>query len=72
MSIATRIKERRNQLGLTQEKLASLINVTKGAIANYENGVSAPKTEIMCQLFSALECDANYLFQDDTSVLQNG
>lgn len=65
MSIGSRIKERRLELKLTQEKLADMIGVTKGAIANYENEVSTPKIELMFKLFSALDCDANYLHQDE-------
>lgn len=69
MSIGTRIKEARIKIGLTQEELASNIGVTKGAIANYENGVSTPKIELLFKLFSALHCDANYLYQDDIPSL---
>lgn len=68
MSIGSRIKESRIQLGLTQEELAEKIGVTKGAIANYENEVSTPKIELMYKLFEALHCDANYLYQDDMAT----
>lgn len=68
MSIGSRIKESRVQLGLTQEELAEKIGVTKGAIANYENEVSTPKIELMYKLFEALHCDANYLYQDDMAT----
>lgn len=65
MSIGSRIKELRVKKGLTQEELAQQIGVTKGAVANYENEVSSPKIELMYKLFDALDCDANYLHQDD-------
>ena len=65
MSIGSRIKELRIKRGITQEELAQKIGVTKGAIGNYENGVSSPKIELMYKLFDALDCDANYLHQDD-------
>ena len=68
MSIGTRIKELRTELNFTQVELAEKIGVTKGAIANYENGVSIPKPEIMYKLFVALQCDANYLYQDDMNM----
>ena len=64
MSIGSRIKERRLALDLTQEELATRLGVSKGAIANYENEVSTPKPDILFKVISALECDANYLFQD--------
>ncbi len=69
MSIGTRIKELRTNLKFTQEELATKIGVTKGAIANYEKEVSIPKPEIMYKIFSALNCDANYLYQDDITSL---
>lgn len=65
MSIGSRLKEARIDKHLTQGELANLIGVTKGAIANYENQVSVPRTEILVKLMSALGCDANYLYQDD-------
>lgn len=65
MSIGSRIKEARLHKKLTQEQLASNIGVTKGAIANYENGVSVPKIDLMYKLFESLDVDANYLHQDE-------
>lgn len=72
MSIGSRIRELRGKKNLTQEELASMINVTKGAIANYENEVSSPKIELMYRLFEVLECDANYLYQDEMKERYKG
>lgn len=65
MGIGNRIKEARLNLGYTQEELANLLGVTKGAVANYEVETSHPKEPIMYKLFDALQVDANYLFQDE-------
>ena len=46
MSIGSRIKERREQLGMTQRQLADKLGVTKSAICNYENGTSKPKEDV--------------------------
>ena len=62
MSIGERIKERREELGITQIQLAELIGVTKGAIGNYETDANSPKASIMYKVFEALQCDANYIF----------
>ncbi|NLZ45376.1 MAG: helix-turn-helix transcriptional regulator [Clostridiales bacterium] len=64
MSIGDRIKEKRINLGFSQVELAKLIGVTKGAVGNYENDTSIPKTEILLRIFDALKTDANYLYQD--------
>lgn len=67
MGIGNRIKEARIHLGYTQEDLAKILGVTKGAVANYEVETSHPKESIMYKLFDALKVDANYLFQDEMS-----
>ncbi len=65
MGIGKRIKEARVSLGYTQEDLAKILGVTKGAVANYEIETSHPKEPILYKLFDALKVDANYLFQDE-------
>lgn len=70
MSISERIKQRREELDITRIELARLIGVTPSAIANYENGISSPKVELLYKLFSALDCDANYLYQDEMKSLE--
>ena len=67
MSFASRLRERREALGLKQSELGKLLGVTGSAIGNYENGVSSPKADILYQVFDVLKCDANYLFQDEMS-----
>lgn len=69
MSLNSRIKERREELGISRNELAELIGVTSSAIANYENEISYPKVELLFKLFDALKCDANYLYQDEMNAL---
>ena len=68
MSIGTRIKEKRIAMGMTQKQLADKLGIKNTAIANYETGVSSPKESILFKLFEVLQCDANYLFQDDIKI----
>lgn len=65
MSVGSRMKERRESLGMTQIQLAELLGVTKGAIGNYETDANSPKASILYKVFEVLKCDANYLFQDE-------
>lgn len=65
MGIGKRIKEARENLGLTQKELADKLGITGSAITNYENNTSHPKEPIMYKLFEVLHCDANFLFQDE-------
>lgn len=62
--IGNKIKERREELKLTQEELAKMIGIGKTAVSNYEQNISSPKASVLILLFSALKCDANYLFGD--------
>ena len=65
MSVGSRMKERRESLGLTQVQLADMLGVTKGAIGNYETDANSPKASILYKVFEVLKCDANYIFQDE-------
>lgn len=69
MSFGTRLKERREALGITQPQLAKILGVSKGAIGNYETDVNSPRATILYELFDILKCDANYLFQDEMNDL---
>lgn len=62
--IGQRIRQRRQELGLTQEQIADKIGVKKNTISNYECDISSPNEGTMISLMELLECDANYLFGD--------
>lgn len=68
MSFATRLRELREKKGLSQVELSEALGLSKGAVNNYENGVSSPREETLYKIFEILECDANYLFQDDVPL----
>lgn len=69
--IGKKIKERRLELGLSQEELAKKLGVSKSAIGNYETNVSSPKETILFKLFDVLKCDANFLYEDYLSETEN-
>lgn len=73
MSVGSRIKELRENKGLSRGELANLLGVTVGSISNYENEVSSPKEPILFKIMDVLNCDANYLFQDalDMPAMKN-
>jgi transcriptional regulator with XRE-family HTH domain len=62
--IGERIKERRKQLGMTQDELASKIGVKKTSVSNYEVNANSPPEKVIIKIMEALNCDANYLFSD--------
>lgn len=65
MSFGSRLRDRREELGLKQSDLGRLLGITGSAIGNYENGFSSPRADILYRVFDVLQCDANYLFQDE-------
>ena len=64
MKFGQRMRERREELGLSRAKLADCLNVSMSAISNYENGVSFPREEILLRVFDCLRTDPNALFRD--------
>ena len=53
--IGARIRRRRTQCQLTQEKLAELCKVSEQHISNIERAVSIPSTEVIMRLAAALD-----------------
>ena len=68
MSFTTRLRQAREQSGLTQQDLAEKLGVTKSAIGNYENGVSSPKWDVLLKIFDILQVEPNFLYQDSFSL----
>lgn len=64
MSFSQRLRQRREEKQLTQAQLAALLGVSKSAVGNYETGVSMPKEAVLLKLFTALDTEPNYFFQD--------
>ena len=68
MLVGSRLKEARKKLDYTQEKLAELIGVTKGAVSLYENERRNPNLETLIEISFALGVSANYLLGQDVMV----
>ena len=70
MSFGDRLKEKREELGITQPQLAEMLGVSKGAIGNYETGLNSPRAAMLYKIFDVLHCDANFLFQDEMKEIE--
>jgi transcriptional regulator with XRE-family HTH domain len=55
--IAERVAERRNELGLSQQQLATLTGTTQSAIARLEKGGRPPRIDTLLRIADALDCD---------------
>ena len=62
--IGKRIKQRREQLGLTQEELAEKTGLTPNYISTLERGASFPRCEKLIILLNGLETSADGIFCD--------
>ena len=65
MAFNDRLKEARNNAGLTQEQLAKKLGLAKSTITGYEKGTSEPNMITVKNLMDILKVDANYLWQDE-------
>lgn len=62
--IGRRIKERREQLGLTQAEFAEQLGVATNYISTIERGASFPRCEKMIAILNGLETSADAIFCD--------
>lgn len=58
-----RLKELRKKQGLTQDKLAKKLNVSRPTIAVWENGTSQPNNEALMKLASLFDVSVDYLLE---------
>ena len=62
MNMAERIRERRKEMGFTQEELALALGLQKAAVAKYESGrVENIKQAVLLKMAELLDCTPAYL-----------
>ena len=61
MDIGKRIKQYRQQKKMTQEKLASLADISRIALGNYERGERTPTVDIFLKIAKALKVSTDEL-----------
>lgn len=66
------IKTLRCAKGLTQQKLAAQLHISRTAVANWETGYTRPATAMLPMLADALGCPIDALFQERTSAHPSG
>ena len=65
MTLGEKIKSLRKGLGMSQEKLAELMDISRQAVAKWENGQSAPSTANLFKLAEILNTTTAFLLADD-------
>jgi len=64
MSFGKRMRQRREELGMSRGELARLLGVSLSAVGNYETDQNAMRSDLLPRLFHALQVDPNYMYQD--------
>ena len=65
MSLGERIKEQRKSCGMSQEKLAELVGVSRQAVTKWETDQSAPSTEKLFKLAQIFGTSVDLLIKND-------
>ena len=63
MDLGAKIKQMRNQKGLTQGELADRCELTKGYISQLENNLNSPSIATLTDILSALGSNLAEFFQ---------
>lgn len=64
MDIGNKIRELRNQKGLTQEELADRCELSKGFISQLENDLTSPSIATLIDILQCLGTDLKHFFND--------
>ena len=61
MNLGTRIAEKRAEKGISQEKLAEKLGVSRAYLSYIENGVKVPTLAMFAQIAKELDASAEWL-----------
>ncbi len=67
---AARLKEARLLRGLSQTEVADLLDVTKQAVSQYENGVVVPRGDIEIKMAEILNMPLTYFSMQDSNAIK--
>lgn len=70
MEIGKKIKQRRNELEITQETLAEKINVSRSTVSNWEIGRNHPDIQTIVSLSDELDISLDKLLKGDKVVVK--
>lgn len=67
--IADRIKQLREQRGLTQAELAKQLGITRSSVNAWEMGISVPSTQYVVELAHLFKVTTDYLLCADAATI---
>ncbi len=68
-TVGLRLKLSRNAVGMSQQSLADLIGITRGALANWERGTRLADPGAMVRYHNECNIDLNWIYMGDMSQL---
>lgn len=71
MEMKEKIRERRRELGLTQEQVASYLNVSAPAVNKWERGKNYPDIHSVLLLSSVFNVSLDQLIKGDVEIMKN-
>ena len=69
MTTGERIRERRQEIGLTQDDLAKILGVTPQHISAIENDKRLPSLDFLVKLARALKVTTDYLLSGEEAIV---
>lgn len=68
-AFAKHLRDRRRELGMTQEQLGELINYSEKSVSKWEQGASLPGVDVLVRLSRVLSVDINQLLRSESEPL---
>lgn len=72
IELGNRIRDRRQEIGLSQEKVAEMAGISINTVSRIEGGQSAMSIEIFIKMVQVLGMDANELLGVNGMAKENG
>ena len=63
-----KLSELRKEKGLSQEQLATDLNISQSSISNYESGTTKPDTDILQKIAEYFKVPIAYFFSDEKNI----
>ena len=63
-----KLADLRKQRGISQEQLATDLNISQSSISNYESGITKPDTEILKKICDYFNVPITYMFSDEKII----
>ena len=64
------LKLLRSSMGMSQDKVASFLGISRSTYSNYEDGLREPPTDVLEKLAALVGCDLATLYEKDEKVVK--